>query len=69
MATPDSPIERDEILGRVVSIVRNGKSLQPRTSLRVHERVVAGLVRRSELAARVLVGARGLLRAQVNQTV
>ncbi len=61
MAAPDSPIEKHEIIGRVASIVRNGKSLQPRTSLRVHERVVAGVVQHSELAARVLVGARGLL--------
>lgn len=61
MAAPDSPVGGDEVLGRVVSIIRNGKHFQPRTSLRVHERVVAGVVQRSELAARVLVGARELL--------
>jgi signal peptidase I len=63
MAAPDSPVEKDEILGRVTSIMRNGKSLQPRTRLRAHERVVAGVIQRSDFAARLLVGARGLLQA------
>jgi len=61
MAAPDLPVDRDEVLGRIVSIIRNGKRFQPRTSLRVHERVVAGVVQHSDLAARVLVGTRGLL--------
>jgi hypothetical protein len=63
MAKADAPIERDEVLGRVISIIRNGKSFRPRTTLRVHERVVAGAVQHSDFAARVLVGARGLLQA------
>lgn len=61
MAAPDSPIDKDEVLGRVVSIIRNGKCFQPRTSLRVHERAIASAVQRSDLAARVLVGTRELL--------
>lgn len=61
MAAADSPVDRDEVLGRVVYIVRNGKRFQPRTKVHVHERVVASMVQRSELTARVLVGARGLL--------
>lgn len=68
MAAPDSPVERDEVLGRVASIIRNGKSFKPRTSLRVRERVVASVVQRSVFAARVLVGVRGLLQAQKIQT-
>ncbi len=58
MAAADPPVDGDEVLGRVVFIIRNGKRFQPRTSLRIHERVVAGVVQRSDLAARVLVGAR-----------
>lgn len=63
MPAPDRPVEKGEILGRVVSIMRNGKSLQPRTRLWVGERVIAGVVQRSEFAARVLVGARELMQA------
>jgi len=63
MAAADPPVDSDEVLGRVVSIVRNGKRFQPRTSLRVRERVIAGLVQRSEFAARLLVGARELMQA------
>ncbi len=61
MAASDSPIDKDEVLGRVASIIRNGKRFQPRTSLRVHERAIASAVQRSDLAARVLVGTRDLL--------
>ncbi len=68
MAAPDSPVQKDGILGRVTSIMRDGKSLQPRTSLRIRERVVAGLVQRSGFAARVLVGARELMQASGNLT-
>lgn len=63
MAAPDSPVDRDEVLGKVVSIIRNGKCFQPRTSLRIRERLIAGLVQRSGFAARVLVGARELMQA------
>lgn len=63
MSAPDRPIAKGEILGRVASIMRLGKSLQPRTRLRVRDRLIAGAVQRSEFAARVVVGARGLLQA------
>jgi signal peptidase I len=63
MAAPDSPVEKDEIMGRVSSIIRRGKSLQPRTSLRIGERVIADLVQRSEFAARLLVRASELMQA------
>lgn len=63
MAAPDSPVEEDEILGRVISIMRDGKPLRPRTSLRIRERVIAGAVQRSEFAARLLVRARELMQA------
>jgi signal peptidase I len=60
----DAPVEKGEILGRVASIMRLGKSVQPRTSLRVRDRVIAAAVQRSEFAARLLVGARGLLQSK-----
>jgi len=55
MRTPDSPVDETEFLGRVSSIVRNGKWIKPRRTLRVQKRAIAALVQRSELAARVVV--------------
>jgi len=67
MPTPDSPVEHSEFLGRVSLIVRNGRCIKPRRTLRVEERAIASLVQRSELAARVVVGVRGLFQTP-NQT-
>jgi signal peptidase I len=61
MPTVDSPVGQSEFLGRVSSIVRNGRHIEPRRTLRVEERAIASLVQRSEIAARVVVGVRGLL--------
>jgi len=60
MPKPDSPVDDNELLGRVSFIVRNGRYIQPRKTLRVPERVVAALVKHSETAARVVVGVHGL---------
>jgi hypothetical protein len=60
MPTPDPPVQGSDLLGRVSFIVRNGKCIEPRPSLRFSERVVAALVRRSTFAARVVVGIHGL---------
>src|SRR5215469_1498253 len=38
MRTPDSPVDETEFLGRVSSIVRNGKWIKPRRTLRVQKR-------------------------------
>jgi signal peptidase I len=68
MRTPDSPVNDSEFLGRVSSIVRNGRYIKPRRSLHVEERAIASIVQRSELAARVVVGVRGLFQTP-NQTM
>lgn len=59
MPAPDPVVQNSELLGRVSLIVRNGKSIAPRRNQRFSERAVAALVRRSEIAARVVVGVHG----------
>lgn len=68
MRAPDSPVDESEFLGRVSSIVRNGRFVKLRGTLRVDERAIASLVQRSELAARAFVGVRELFQTR-NQTV
>jgi signal peptidase I len=63
MSTADAPIRPGEILGKVSFIVRNGKCFEPKKNLRPSERALATLLRRSETAARVIVGVHGLSRA------
>jgi signal peptidase I len=60
MPTPDPPLSERDLLGRVSSILRNGKTIQPRRRLRLSEQAVAALVRRSTFAARLVVGLQGL---------
>ena len=60
MQAMDMPVDDSELLGRVSFILRDGKVIEPRRIMRVSERVVAGLVRWSEVAARVVVGVHGL---------
>lgn len=63
MLRPDPPVSHRELLGRVVALVRDGKVIEPRPSLRVLDRFVAALVRRSTIAARVLVRAHNFCQA------
>ena len=63
MAIADAPIKSREILGKVSFIVRNGKCFEAKKSLRRSERALSTLLRRSETAARVIVGVHGLSRA------
>ena len=56
----DETITDKELLGRVSLIVRDTKSIQPSASLSVRQRVLASMVRRSEVGARVVVGLHGL---------
>ena len=56
----DSPVSGGNLLGKVSFIVRNGKRIPPRKSLRFPERAAAAVFRRSPLAARVFVGVHGL---------
>jgi signal peptidase I len=62
MPLPDSPVSGDELMGKVSFVLRNGKCIEPSKSLRLPERAVAGLFRRSEIAARVVVGVHGMLK-------
>jgi hypothetical protein len=57
----DPVVPEDELLGRVAAIVRDGKCFQPGKKLSASQRAVAGLVRSSDFAARVIVRIRGLL--------
>jgi len=57
---PDSPVARGDLLGKVSFIVRNGRSIEPSKSLRLSERAIAALFRRSEIASRVVVGVHGM---------
>jgi signal peptidase I len=65
MASADVPIRPSDILGKVSFIVRNGRCIEPKRSLRRSERALATLLRRSGIAARVIVGVHGLSRASI----
>jgi signal peptidase len=67
MATADAPVDEEQLLGRVSFIVRNGKCIEPRRTLRISERAVAALVQRSDVAARVVVSVHGLRQDASNQ--
>ncbi len=56
----DPVAEDDKVLGKVSLVVRNGKAVQPRRKLRLAERTVAALVRRSELATRLIMAVHNL---------
>lgn len=56
MHDADPPVHKNGMVGKVTRIVRNGRSIFPRRTLRVSERAIAAMVRRSDLAARVVVG-------------
>lgn len=57
----DPPVDKSGLVGKVTRIVRNGKSIAPRRELRASERAIAAMVRRSDFAARVVVGVHGFL--------
>lgn len=61
MEHADPPVHKNGLVGKVTRIVRNGKSIAPRQGLRASERVIAAMVQRSNLAARVVVGIHGFL--------
>jgi hypothetical protein len=60
MARPDPPVASAAVLGRVSFIIRDGRCIAPGRSLGLPERAVAALVRRSDSAARVVVGIHGM---------
>jgi signal peptidase I len=55
MPAMDPPVSSRELLGRVVSIVRNGKKIEPSRERSATSRSVAALLRNSPAAARVTV--------------
>lgn len=57
---PDPPFSDGALMGRVALISRSGRAIVPRRRLRIAERAVAALVRRSAIAARVVVGVHGM---------
>jgi signal peptidase I len=56
----DSPVPGENLLGKVSFILRNGRRISPGKDLRLSERAIAALFRRSPRAARVVVGVHGL---------
>ena len=71
MSQPDPPVSNCDLLGKVAFIMRNGKCIAPRKSLRLYERIVAKMIQRSHIAARVIVRVHQMLqRSQIeNSTV
>jgi signal peptidase I len=59
MSASDPVVDRHELLGRVSFIQREGRCIAPLRRRSFSERAIAGLVRNSKIAARVLVGVRG----------
>lgn len=59
-------LDRD-LMGKVLLIQREGRYIRPKSSLSLSSRAVAEAVRRSETAARVIVGARGILQSLLGQ--
>lgn len=56
MLQPDAPVPSDDLLGKVDFILRNARKIEPSRNLHLPQRAVAGLVQRSEIGARVIVG-------------
>jgi hypothetical protein len=67
MPALDPPVAESDLLGRVSFILRNGKCIEPSRTLRFSERAVAALARRSDFAARVVVGMQGLRQSSFAQ--
>lgn len=64
LAQADPPVGDRDLLGKVTFIVRNGKCIEPSRTPRLSERAVSALVRSSEIAARVVVGVRGMRQSE-----
>ncbi len=64
----DAPVSHSELLGRVSFIVRDGKCIDPGRSVGFPNRAAAAVFRRSEIAARVVVGVHGMCKPSPHQT-
>jgi len=63
MPHADAPVPRQDVLGTVRIVSRNGKSFAPAKNLRLGDRLVASLAGRWTLAARLVVGLRWVWQA------
>jgi hypothetical protein len=63
MPKMDPPVSDRELLGRVISIERNGRSIKPSRDFNPAGRAVAALVRHSPNAARVAVAMHEMLQS------
>ena len=61
LSTPDPPAHQRQLLGRIVSIVRHDKRIDP-PALTGTRRIVAAILRRSTAAARLLAATHRLRR-------
>jgi Peptidase S24-like len=64
----DVPLSESDLLAKVALIVRNGKSIEPRKSLRPVERALARIFRRSQIAARVVARVHNLRQSLPDQS-
>jgi hypothetical protein len=62
IAWPDPPVSESQVLGKISSIERNGRLIEPRKNLDFPQRAVSLLVRRSCSAARLVAGINGMRR-------
>ena len=60
LSVPDAMVRKEEMLGKVVGISRNGKHMTPRKRMRFAERAVAACVRHSIIVARLVVALQSL---------
>lgn len=61
MPNMDPPVSNPELLGRVVSVMRNGRTLEPRRERSAASRSVGVLLQHSQTATRITVAMRQLV--------
>ena len=55
MFSADPPLGESDLLGKVCVILRKGKRIEPRKSLRLLQRAFAAVIQRSDLVARIVL--------------
>lgn len=69
MTALDPPVADNQMLGRISFILRNGKCVEPSRTLSLPDRMVANLARRSEIAARIIVGIHNLRQTAPSRSI
>lgn len=64
----DAPVSHSELLGRLAFILRDGKCIDPGKTVGFRKRAAAAVFRRSEIAARLVVGVHGMCKPSPHQT-